>query len=289
MKQDFLDLDGARIAYYSWGLPTNPPVVLMHGGGLNGATWRKVAAELEDDWYCLAPDLRGHGHSDWEADGDYTLAGYAADLAAMLARWGVTSPHLVGHSLGGQSALHAACHGLDLSSLTLVDVGPRLNRATDAAQINEFLDTDEFATLDEAVDKAVVFRPDRTRESLVLSLRRTLRETATGSWTWRSDPRRRASRLDRAGQAEQLVSRLGRIGGPVLVARGARSDLLTEEMAAEFVHLLRGADVPARLVTVPGAGHNVHSDRPVELAGHLDDFFHTSTGGRRRAEPNTTR
>jgi pimeloyl-ACP methyl ester carboxylesterase len=290
MRQQWLELDGARFSYFTEGDPANPPVVLHHGGGLSGGTWRAVAEELAPHYFCIAPDLRGHGDTDWAEDGDYSLGRYARDLGRLIEVWGLERPHLVGHSLGGQAALYAACHGLDLTSLTMVDVGPRLHRGPGIREINAFLDSDWFATFDEALDRAVEFRPGRTRDSLARSLTRTLRETPDGRWTWKWDPERRRTRGDRAAEAERLIPDLRWIGCPVLVVRGSDSDVMTPELATQFVDLLHGEAVPARKVTIPGAGHNVHTDQPHLLAAELGEFFtRTSTDDRRRAEPHTTR
>jgi pimeloyl-ACP methyl ester carboxylesterase len=266
------NIDGVDVSYYTMGEHTAPAVVLLHGGGQTAATWRRVGSALAHRYYCVAPDLRGHGDTAWHPEGCYNLAGYAHDLRRLLDHLDIHRPHLVGMSLGGQTSLYAACHGLDLASLTLVDVGPRLVPAG-GARITEFLGVTSYPSFEAALDRAAEFSPQRTRESLAESLVRSMRQQADGRWTWKWDPRRAASRADRAKQAELLWSLLGRITCPVLVVRGAESPLFSADLARDFRDTLEASGVAARIVTVPGAGHAVQTDQPAKLAEIVDDFF----------------
>ncbi len=54
-----------RLHYVDWGNPDAPPLVLLHGGRDHCRNWDWVAEELRKDWHIIAPDLRGHGDSDW--------------------------------------------------------------------------------------------------------------------------------------------------------------------------------------------------------------------------------
>jgi pimeloyl-ACP methyl ester carboxylesterase len=272
VKHHLVEVDGSAVSYYTAGEPTAPAVVLLHGGGQTASTWRGVVAKLADRYNCIAPDLRGHGDTSWQPDGSYSLAGHAGDLQALLEHLGVSRPHLVGMSLGGQTALHAACHGLELTSLTLVDVGPRLVEEG-GAEIRDFLARWSFPSFEDALDHAAAFSPGRTRESLAQSLTRNMRQLPDGGWSWKWDPRRSRSRWDRAAQAAALMTLLAQISSPVLVVRGARSSVFSTELAEEFLAALRDAAVDARLVTIPGAGHAVQTDQPAALAGTIEDFY----------------
>ena len=265
-------IDGVDISYYTTGKPTAPTVVLLHGGGQTATTWRRVSNVLADRYYCVAPDLRGHGDTAWHPDGSYTLSGYAEDLRRLLDHLDIHRPHLVGMSLGGQTSLHAACHGLDVASLTLVDVGPRLV-AGGGARISDFLAVTSYPSFEAALDSAAEFSPKRTRQSLAESLTRSMRQQADGTWTWKWDPRRAASRDERARQAELLWPLLDQIRSSVLIVRGADSPLFSSELARDLCDTMQANGIAATLVTVAGAGHAVQTDQPDELAQILDGFF----------------
>ncbi len=90
--------EGGRRCFYPWRFRVRPLV------GLRGPVFT-------DKFHTLAMDLRGHGESEWSAQGNYALADYAADVTAMAAGWGLGEPVIVGHSRGGLVAIsHAADH-----------------------------------------------------------------------------------------------------------------------------------------------------------------------------------
>jgi pimeloyl-ACP methyl ester carboxylesterase len=121
-----LRADGIQLHGLRW--PAGPqavPVVLLHGLSSNARIWDLVAPRLSAAGLApLAIDLRGHGLSD-KPDTGYNFATFAVDIAAALRRFGLTSPVLVGHSLGAYLALELAApeHGVDPASIVLVDGG----------------------------------------------------------------------------------------------------------------------------------------------------------------------
>ena len=57
---------------------------MLHGGRDHCRNWDWTAAALRDEWHIIAPDLRGHGDSQWSPDGSYTMAGYIYDLTQLI-------------------------------------------------------------------------------------------------------------------------------------------------------------------------------------------------------------
>jgi pimeloyl-ACP methyl ester carboxylesterase len=94
-----------RLHYVDWGNQGAPPLLLVHGGRDHCRNWDWVAAALRRDWHVLAPDLRGHGDSQWSPDGNYTMAGYVYDLAQLIHQQELAPVTIVAHSLGGVIAL----------------------------------------------------------------------------------------------------------------------------------------------------------------------------------------
>ena len=98
---DFVGRDGNRLAADVAGNPDDPPAILLHGGGQTRHSWGTTVGALADrGWRAYAVDLRGHGDSEWAADGDYTLEAFAGDVLAITRTLG-HAPALVGASLGG--------------------------------------------------------------------------------------------------------------------------------------------------------------------------------------------
>jgi pimeloyl-ACP methyl ester carboxylesterase len=116
-----------RLGYRKWltatGSAPAPAVVLLHALGEQSADWSAVAAALAASWPVYAPDLRGHGASDWP--GRYTMAAITADIAGLFDALGLRSAIVAGHSLGAAAACQfAARHPDRVSRLILEDPAP---------------------------------------------------------------------------------------------------------------------------------------------------------------------
>jgi 3-oxoadipate enol-lactonase len=117
-----------RLAYRTWGSAGAPPLVLLHALGEQSADWAATARAFESSWRVYAPDLRGHGASDWI--GPYTIEQLTTDLEAFLDEMGLQQVALGGHSLGGPPAyLYAARHPGRVTRLVLEDPAPPWPRA----------------------------------------------------------------------------------------------------------------------------------------------------------------
>jgi lipase len=92
---------------HEWGDPNAPVVVCLHGVNAHGRRFRRLAEErLVDRYRVLAPDLRGHGNSEWEPP--WTIATHAHDVLETLDAAGVRRARWVGHSFGGRLILEVA-------------------------------------------------------------------------------------------------------------------------------------------------------------------------------------
>jgi 3-oxoadipate enol-lactonase len=115
-------------AYRTWGTPGAPPLVLLHALGEDGGDWGNVAPAFGRRWRVYAPDLRGHGRTDWP--GEYSVELMLADVLAFLDVLALDRVDLIGHSLGGLVAyLLAAEHPERLGQLILEDVAAPLPRS----------------------------------------------------------------------------------------------------------------------------------------------------------------
>jgi pimeloyl-ACP methyl ester carboxylesterase len=94
-----------RLHYVDWGNGAAPPLILLHGGQDHCRNWDWVAQRLRHAWHVIAPDLRGHGDSEWSATGSYTMAGYIYDLAQLIDQQRLAPVTIIAHSLGGNIAL----------------------------------------------------------------------------------------------------------------------------------------------------------------------------------------
>jgi len=266
---EFVGRDGNRLASDAAGDPADPPVILLHGGGQTRHSWGTTLGALADKgWRAYAVDLRGHGDSEWAADGDYTLDAFAGDVLA-IRRTLDTAPALVGASLGGVASLAAIGEHPDENvarALVLVDVAPRMEeqgRMRIGAFMMENMESG-FGSLDEVADAIQRYNPHRPRPSDLAGLEKNLRRHSDARWYWDWDPAFIGGRLGGADETRASLVDPARLREaaraltvPTLLVRGRQSDLLSEEGARELLEL-----VPhAQMVDVAGAGHMVAGDR----------------------------
>ncbi|MGA8206678.1 MAG: alpha/beta fold hydrolase, partial [Candidatus Dormiibacterota bacterium] len=97
---------GGVLAYHVSG--TGPPLTLLHGFTQSSGAWRELAELLGDSRQIIAPDIRGHGGSVFESGSPHTMDACSGDLVALWTALGIESGDLIGYSMGGRLALHAA-------------------------------------------------------------------------------------------------------------------------------------------------------------------------------------
>src|SRR3978361_1185396 len=98
----FYHSQGLRLHYTDWGNETAPPLILIHGGLDHSRSWDQLALSLRTKFHVIAPDLRGHGDSDWATGSSYSLADHVYDLTCLVKSAGLENAPLVGHPLGGR-------------------------------------------------------------------------------------------------------------------------------------------------------------------------------------------
>lgn len=116
----FLKKDEVSLAFEDAGTGSSP-IVFVHGCGLDHHSFAPQVEFFRSAHRVVAVDLRGHGESDAPHQ-EYTVPGYADDLAWLCAQLDLSRPMIVGHSMGGNAALElAARYPEALSSLILID------------------------------------------------------------------------------------------------------------------------------------------------------------------------
>jgi pimeloyl-ACP methyl ester carboxylesterase len=246
-------------------------VVLLPGGGQTRHSWTRTAHSLaEDGWQVWAVDHRGHGDSEWSAEGRYSLDDFTGDIYAMAAELD-TKPVVVGASLGGRMALAAEGERPGtLAGLALVDITHRIEMSGHA-RVRRFMASAPhgFASLEEAAAAIDAYRPARGRRRSVEGLKRNLRRREDGRWYWHWDPRFLSFAADEGNYSPERLGRAAQgITVPTLLVRGLRSDIVSAESAAEFLDL-----VPTARQVEVAAGHMITGDDNDVFTTHLREFL----------------
>ncbi len=281
-RVDFRLDSGLTLAATAYGDPAAPTVLFLHGGGQTRHAWGGAArAVAEVGFFAVSVDQRGHGESDWDPLGDYRLEAFVADLRGVLA--GLPErPFLVGASLGGLASMIASGTSPEPLSrgLVLVDVTPRLEHRG-VARVLGFMGArpEGFASLDEAAEQVAAYLPHRRRPKDLGGLEKNLRRGADGRYRWHWDPKLiRVWNPDQADPEEirrTVEERLAAARGlrePVLLVRGRMSDVVSEDVAREFLAL-----VPHAEYVDLAAGHMVAGDSNDAFTGAVLAFLQRAT------------
>jgi pimeloyl-ACP methyl ester carboxylesterase len=245
-------------------LGEGPPLILLHGllGSLHN--WLPVGRRFAERFKVFAVDQRNHGLSPHSPEFGYDHM--ARDLHELMNAQGMTSAYLLGHSMGGKTAMQFALLYPDqVERLVVVDISPRAHVPRQSGTIQALLSLDlrkfqHRGEMDAALAASVP--DDELRQFLLTNVTRD----KSGTFHWKSNlsaiwENRRI--LGAALEAGKPFSK------PALFIRGGKSDYVTE---ADH-DLIRRMFPQAVLRTIPKAGHWVHADTPEDFLGVVMAFL----------------
>lgn len=267
--------DGLTLAAEAYGPSAGRPVIFLHGGGQSRSSWRGVAQAVGRAGYRgFTLDLRGHGASDWAADGDYLLDAYARDVAHLIGSF-VRPVTLVGASRGGQSALVGASRRQEKVDLVvLADCAPRISD-TGVEQIRRFLhrSLQGFQSVAEAAE-ALAELLEKPRAANPAALRKMMREES-GRLFWCWDPASvRPEFLNPPSETAAMIEAARRMRKPVTLVHAEHSTVVR---AGDVEHF-RSLTPQLEVIVARGVGHMFTGDRNDAFAATLLEQL-ARTGG----------
>ena len=261
---------GMNFHYLEWGTPGQPVILMLHGGGQQAHSWDFISLPLAEQYHILALDQRGHGDSDWAADGDYSIEAHQADLDGFIAALDLRDFHLIGHSMGGRNSyVWASRHPATLRSLVIVDTGP-VAQARGRNRIQNFRELpDELDSFEEFAARVQEYT-GRSREQTLGALQYSIRQRPDGKWSWKYDKLLRTpGRQSPAWSESQLWDAVSKIDCPTLITRGGDSDIFAEETMRRMQQVIPNCAA----VTIPAAGHLVAGDNPAAFLAAVQNFY----------------
>ena len=250
---------------------SGPPLVVLHGLFGSGGNWRGVARGLADSHTVHCVDLRNHGASPWADSMDYIEM--ADDVLQLCDRLGLKAPAVMGHSMGGKTAMALALrHPARVGRLIVVDIAPLAYGDTLMPVAHAMCSVDVMA----AVSRAEVQRrlqlalPDA---GIAPFLMQNL-VTHNDHFDWRINLMGISSAMPQLCEFPSTL--LGaRFGGPVTVIAGANSDYVAQRDGAAFQPFFSQVQIEF----IADAGHWVHADQPAAFMSSV----------KRALRPNKTR
>lgn len=241
-----------------------PPLLVLHGLYGAGSNWRRHVGWMSERWRVYTPDLRNHGRSPHARP--MTYAAMAGDIAALLDREGFERATVLGHSMGGKTAMTLALrHPERVEALVVADIAPvdygdhghreviDAMRSLDLEALRSRQDAD--AGLAAAVPESAV------RQFLLTNL-----ERRGGGWRWRIP-------LDILAESlpgiEGFPALDGQWRGAAFFIYGERSDYVDGRGREAALSLFP----EARFQSLPGTGHFLHVEAPEAFADAVSRFL----------------
>jgi pimeloyl-ACP methyl ester carboxylesterase len=279
---------GLRLHYADWGNEGAPTVILVHGGRDHCRSWDVVARSLQPHFHVIAPDLRGHGDSDWTKGGSYALTEYVYDLAQLVRAVAAPQVILVGHSMGGMvSLIYSGSCPQQVSRLVVLDgvtMLPDSPKPPPHERITKWIGQLDklhgrtprrYRTIEDAAAQMMIYNKRLSRELALHLATHGVRQNEDGTYGWKFDPYQRASAPHRLWPDDH-VSLWSRITCPTLLLNAGESFLAGPRAAG-----LERYFPQARVETIVGAGHWLHHDRPQEVIGAIRMFLGLADDGAR--------
>ena len=268
-----------RLHYLDWGNESLPPMLMLHGIHDHCHSWDCVAERLRHRFRIVAPDLRGHGDSQWSRGSSYAMTEYVQDVAQLVRQARLAPVNIVAHSMGGSiAALHAGIYPEAVAKLVLVEgIGLHPRRAGPPHErLRSWIDANyalagraprRYASERRAYERMQTMnphlRPDQARHLAAHGANRN----EDGTYSWKFDNYTR-SRAPYDLPDEDAIRLWERIDCPVLVVNSKQGYPYRIGQNGSLRHFQN-----ARLVEIDNAGHWTHHDQLEAFLAALDGFL----------------
>lgn len=246
---------------YKSANPSAQTMIIMHGLFGSCDNWLTQGKLLSQHYHVYTIDLRNHGLSPHSDDFDYTFM--VKDLVEFIEDHKIKNPIVIGHSMGGKTAMNfAIAHPDKVSTLIVVDIAPRaynLEHYTIAEGLLA-ITIDTLTSRNEADDQLSQFVPEADVRQFLL---KNLQRKAEGGFSWKINLKVIAEKLSNVGVD---LSYKGTYNKPTLFIKGNRSNYIKEEDTSRILTYF-----PIAKLEGMDTGHWVQAEKPQEFV----DLVHT--------------
>lgn len=231
------------------------PLIILHG--LFGASdnWLTLGKRFAEDFKVYIIDQRNHGQS-FHAD-EFSYEAMATDLKRFIDSKNIEKPHVLGHSMGGKTAMtFATTHPELVDKLIVADIGPQSYPVHHATILKGLFSIDMGNTKSrkEADEQLAKYIPEMgIRQFLLKNLTRS-----GNSFAWKINLSVIAQEIEQIGKG---LNQNTSYNQSALFVRGEKSDYIKDS----DVNLIHSIFTKCKLETIAGAGHWLHAEKPQEF------------------------
>ncbi len=239
------------------------PLIILHGLFGSGDNWFSLSNLFGEDYTVYTPDARNHGRSAHTEITSYELM--ADDLLELADSEGLKKFHLLGHSMGGKTAMQFAClHNGLVDKLVISDIGPK-HYPIHHQEILSILNSpgnQKFESRKEAESKLQNSLP----EYIVKFLAKNLVRDEQGIYIWRFNLKGITSNIEKIGSSQL---HLPAFQNPVLFLKGEHSEYIVDSDLNNIPLLFPNSEMQV----VANAGHWIHADNPEAFMNVVKGFL----------------
>ncbi len=238
-------------------------LIILHGLFGSSDNWLSIAKALAEDYKIYLPDQRNHGQSPHSDAFNYKLL--SEDLNKFIEDHAIENLLIIGHSMGGKTAMNFAVHYPDkLRALIVVDIAPK----DYAVRHDVILDglmaipVNTIKSRNEADEILSEYVPELgVRQFLLKSLSRK----PDNSFEWKLNLGAISENIQVIGEGMQYT---GKYAGPTLFIRGRKSNYIKDNDRDNIKDLFPASTI----LTIEDAGHWVHAEKPEEFVNTIREF-----------------
>lgn len=242
------------------------PLIILHGLFGSSDNWFSLAKIFAQHFTVYLVDQRNHGQSPQSDHFNYQLL--TDDLAEFIQEHNLTKPHIVGHSMGGKTAMNFAVkYPEQINKLIVVDIAPK-QYPVHHDHILEGLHAIDLQTLTSRNEADKILSEHIPEPDVRQFLLKNLSRNTESKFEWRVNIHAIENHIEEIGEGMQYS---GQFNGPTLFIKGARSNYFAEGDEAETIKIFPSA----HFITL-NTGHWVQAEYPTKFAETVFDFLKVS-------------
>ena len=272
-----------RLHYLDWGNSGAPNLLLIHGIHDHCHSWDWLADMFRDKCHIVAPDLRGHGDSEWSKGSGYGHLEYVYDIAQLVRQRKIDPVTVIAHSMGGTiAAIHASIYPALIKKLVLVEaIGlyPQTSAHNPSQELSQWVESNHllagrvpkrYPTLAEAYQRMQETNPHLSPEQARHLTIHGSHQNEDGTYTWKFDNYTRTHTPYDVPE-QDVIELWKRITCPVLIVNSTEGypHRIGHDGTNQYFSNVQS-------VEISNAGHWTHHDRLVEFADEVLHFLQES-------------